>query len=164
MQVELNKADLRELLLDSYGLIMALDPPKKKNNKYEIESKSKLRSLPEALREFEDPSAEVAHFVKHASYFLPRSNLNRFLDNLLEKINKIQKNTNQPEIVKEKVRYLIGYTNWGIDAILNVFNNTNSETELKQALDRMISAELEIVGASEKEKEEIVNKIMEWKK
>ncbi|MCK4823314.1 hypothetical protein KA005_46610, partial [bacterium] len=134
------------------------------NNKYEIASRSKLKNLPEALREFEDAPASVVCFVKSASYFLPRSDssLTDFLDMLLTKVKKIQSSEPDPELVREKIRYLIGYSNWSMDAVCNIFKETRGDNVIKRRLENMVGAELKVLG-QESFSSEIVEEIMKWK-
>lgn len=162
MAIELDKNELKEILLDSYELISKIPPPRPP--KYEVQSRSKLKNLPEALRELSDPEAAVMHFVKSASYFLPRSdsNLRDYLDLMLKKVQKIQSNENDPEKVREKIKYLIGYSNWGMDAVCNIFKDGSSDTEVRSRLQNMIGAELKVLGSTE-ERDKIVNEIMKWK-
>ena len=161
MAVEFNKEDLKELVLDSYDLMLKIPSPNPRKN-YEIQSRSKLKNLPEALREFEDAQASVVHFVKSASYFLPRSDasLTDFLDVLLTKVQKIQKSESDPELVREKIRYLIGYSNWSMDAVCNIFKESQGDNEIKNRLQNMVGAELKVLGV---EDDSIVDKIMKWK-
>ena len=69
MSIEFSSEELRELVKDSYELMLSIPGPQK----YEIKSRSKLKTLPEALYEFEDAQSSITHFVKSAAYFLPRS-------------------------------------------------------------------------------------------
>ncbi len=162
MAVELNKNELKDLLLDSYELISKIPPPKPP--KYEVQSRSKLKNLPEALRELSDPEAAVMHFVKSASYFLPRSdaNLRDYLDLMLKKVQKIQTSESDPEKIREKIKYLIGYSNWGMDAVCNIFKDGSSDTEVRARLQNMIGAELKVLESTE-ERDKIVNDLMKWK-
>ncbi len=159
---EFNKEDLRELVLDSYELMLKIPNPSPPN--FEIKSRSKLKNLSEALREFEDAPASVTHFVKSASYFLPRSdsNLTDFLDMLLIKVQKIQLSESNPERVQKKIGYLIGYSNWSMDAICNIFKQTRRDEEVKQRLQTMVGSELMVLGA-EDDASRIVDDIMRWK-
>mgnify|MGYP001377265699 CR=1 FL=1 len=163
MTVEFNNEELRELVLDSYDLMLSIPSPSKRD-KYEIKSRGKIKNLPEALREFEDPQSSVTHFIKSATYFLPRSDskLSDFLDTLLEKVQKIQATEKDPERIREKIRYLIGYNNWGMDAVCYIFKETENDNEVKIRLQRMIGAEMKTVGAEENVSA-IVEKIMKWK-
>jgi len=165
MVIELNSNELKELVKDSYELILSIPKPNPdKNGKYEITSRSKLKNLPEALREFEDAQASVTHFVKSASYFLPRSDrsdLSGFLTVLLDKVKKIQESETDPEKVREKIRYLIGYSNWGMDAVCNIFSKTTG-IETEKRIRTMISAEFKILGADD-DSANVVHQIMEWK-
>lgn len=162
MAIELNSNELKELVKDSYELILSIPKPRPDNKgKYEIASRSKLKNLPEALREFEDAKASVTHFVKSASYFLPRSNLSNFLTVLLEKVKKIQESENDQEKVREKIRYLIGYSNWGMDAVCNIFTETKG-VETEKRIRTMIGAEFKILGADD-DIANVVTQIIKWK-
>lgn len=163
MAVEFKRDELRELVLDSYDLMLSIPGPSKRGG-YEIKSRGKLKNLPEALREFEDPQSSITHFIKSASYFLPRSDseLSGFLDALLEKVLKIQDTENDPGKIREKIRYLIGYNNWGMDAVCYIFKNAETDDEMKARLQKMIGAEMKAVGAEEKAGE-LVGNIMKWK-
>lgn len=162
MAVEFNKEDLKELVLDSYDLMLKIPSPRPP--RFDILSRSKLKNLPEALREFEDAQASVVHFVKSASYFLPRSDssLTDFLDVLLTKVQKIQKSESDPELVREKIRYLIGYSNWSMDAVCNIFKKSQGDNEIKNRLQNMVGAELKVLGVGN-DSNAIVDKIMKWK-
>lgn len=163
MAVEFNNEELKELVLDSYDLMLSIPSPSKRD-KYEIKSRGKIKNLPEALREFEDPQSSVTHFIKSATYFLPRSDskLSDFLDTLLEKVQKIQATEGDPERIREKIRYLIGYNNWGMDAVCFIFKETENDNEIRNRLQKMIGAELKAVGAEENASD-IVGEIMKWK-
>ncbi len=168
MAVEFKVEELRELVLDSYDLMLSIPSPTYKEGKYEIKSRGKLKNLPEALREFEDPQSSITHFIKSASYFLPRSDskdskLSDFLDTLLEKVKKIQDTEEDPERIRDKIRYLVGYNNWGMDAVCYIFGEAKNDTEIKSRLLKMIGAEMKAVDA-EGNSSEIVEKIMKWKK
>jgi len=164
MAVEFDKDELGKIVLDSYDLMLSIPYPNKKGDKYEIQSRSKLKNLPEALREFEDPRSAVVHFVKSASYFLPRSgnDLNDFLSMLLTKVRKIQDEESDPEKVREKIRYLIGYSNWGMDAVCNIFSKAGRDDKIRDRLQNMVRAELLIVG-EDGSVDRIVSDIMHWK-
>lgn len=65
--------EMKDIVLGSYELLVELPPPKKDADKYEIVSRNKLKNLPEALRENQKDADNIIHFVKYASYFLPRA-------------------------------------------------------------------------------------------
>lgn len=159
---EFNKDELKKLVLDSYQLMLKIPKPRPPN--FEIKSRSKLKNLSEALREFEDPSVAVTHFVKSASYFLPRSdsNLTDFLDMLLIKVQEIQSSETNPKKIQKKIGYLIGYSNWSMDAVCHIFKNIRKDEEVKQRLQAMVGAELKVLDA-EDEASKIVQEIMQWK-
>jgi len=163
MTVEFKSEELKELVLDSYDLMLSIPSPSRRD-KYEIKSRGKIKNLPEALREFEDPQSSVTHFIKSATYFLPRSDskLSNFLDTLLGKVQKIQATEKDPERIREKLRYLIGYNNWGMDAVCFIFKEIENDNEVKTRLQKMIGAEMKAVGAKENVSS-IVDRIMEWK-
>jgi len=166
--------EMKEIVLGSYELLVKLPPPKppiKDEGKYEIASRNKLKNLPEALRENDKDADNITHFVKYASYFLPRAersdkddpNLLTFLDLLLIKVKEIEnKETDASEAVN-KIKYLIGYVNWNADAVLTIFTASKSDDEIKKRLQTMLGAELEIVGAKDSV-EKIVSEIIEWKR
>jgi len=163
MVVEFTDKELKELVMDSYELMLAIPKPKRSGEgKYEIESRSKLKNLPEALREFSDPSSSITHFVKSASYLLPRSKLDDFLDLLLKKVQKIQDSEPEPERVREKIRYLVGYTNWGMDAVCNIFGKSNDDNGTRARLRTMVTTELSILGAAD-DVDRIVENLVAWK-
>jgi hypothetical protein len=82
---------------------------------------------------------------------------------MLENIQKIQANEKDPEKIREKIKYLIGYSNWGMDAVCNIFNLEGiNDVEIKNRLKNMIGAELKVLGSSE-EVDKIVNDLMKWK-
>ncbi len=108
------------------------------------------------------------HFVKSSSYFLPRADTKNakftdYLKLMLEDVQKIQANEKDPEKVREKIKSLIGYSNWGMDAVCNIFNLKGiTDVEIRNRLKNMIGAELKILGSVE-EVDEIVNDLMKWK-
>lgn len=166
MVIEFTKDELRDLVRDSYDLMLSIPSPKYNGNKYEIQSRSKLKNLPEALREFEEPTSAITHFVKSAAYFLPRSDTKGSFDELLEvllaKVKKIQDNDSDPERVREKIRYLIGYSNWSMDAVCYIFTEASNDNEMKERLKNMVSAELSILDGDEYV-DGIVDRILKWK-
>jgi len=159
---EFSSDELKDLVLDSYELMLKIPNPRPPS--FEIKSRSKLKNLSEALREFEDASASVTHFVKSASYFLPRSDseLTGFLDMLLIKVQKIQSSELNSENVQKKIGYLIGYSNWSMDAICHIFKIVREDDEVEKRLQTMVGAELKILGAEDKASG-IVHNIMQWK-
>lgn len=164
--------EMKEIVLGSYELLVKLPPPKNNGDKYEIASRNKLKNLPEALRENQKDADNITHFVKYASYFLPRAErgdkpdpvMLPFLDLLLTKVLEIEnKETDAKEAVK-KIKYLVGYTNWNMDAVLTVFTASKGNDEkIQKRLQTMLGAELEIVGVKDSV-EKIVSDIMNWKR
>ena len=203
------KEELKDILLDSYDLILdgfaeerKYDNKSKTNThwvlvkkssaegiKYEIENRTKIISLIEGLRQFDDPGMAVLHFVKYAEYFLPRSDFYKTLDVLLtvvnrakereemrirrkargldkkdpakyEKIKAMEKES--PPRIREQIQYLIGYTCWSMDALCEIFTECNkSGNEVEDHVKRMIKIEFEIIGATD-DVDKTVEKIMNW--
>lgn len=161
VNIDFQKDELKELVLSSYDLMLSIQDM---DRNYVIQSRTKLKNLPEALREFDDASSSVIHFVKSASYFLPRSDakMNAYLTKLLESVKRIQDNENDPERVKEMIRYLIGYSNWSMDAVCNIFKKSEDDGEIRNRLKTMVGAELKMLDGEE-HVDEIVSRIMKWK-
>jgi len=166
--------EMKEIVLGSYELLVKLpspEPPRSERDKYEIASRSKLKTLPEALRENNDPADNLTHFVKYASYFLPRAEKSErddpillpFLDLLLIKVREIENKESDPEEAVQKLKYLIGYTNWNVDAVCTIFTASKNDDEIKKRLQTMLGAELDVVGAKDKV-DKIVSEILMWKK
>jgi hypothetical protein len=171
MMTEFDRDELKDIVLDSYRLLVTLPEPSDKNprKKWEISSRNKLKILPEALREFEDPSASITHFVKSASYSLPRAergtgadiSLNNLLTSLLDMVAVYSKKKDNPEHLRQKLVYLIGYLNWGSDSICVLMTESKDPHEFNERLKAMLKAEFTIIGA-ESEVERIANAIMQW--
>lgn len=167
-----SKDKLKEIVISSYELLVKIPAPElKSNGKFEIQSRSKLKNLPESLMEIEDASAGITHFVKAASYFLPRADkggrddiiMQPFLELLLNKVIGIQSRENDPKRARENIKYLLGYTNWNIDAVCTIFTASKGDIiEIKRRLQTMLGAELNIIGAAEST-EKIVSDILKWK-
>lgn len=162
--------EMKEIVLSSYELLVKLPSPKNEGDKFKIDSRNKLKNLPEALRENNDAD-NVSHFVKYASYFLPRAEkgdktdpiMLSFLDLLLLKIRNIEEKNNDPGEVVKNIKYLIGYTNWNMDAVLTIFTASKGDDEkIRNRLRTMLGAELEIIDAKENI-EKIVSEIIKWK-
>lgn len=173
--MEFTQEEMRELVLMSYRLLETIPCPKLNNNKYEIPSRNKLKSLPGALREQRDPAAAIAHFTKWAAYFLPRAErkevgvrMVKYFDALLECIVKIKESEKKGgdvdyNRVLEKISYLLGYTNWSADAICGMFTHFGGDKqELRSRLKNMLDAELGILDAKG-ESERILEAIMNLK-
>jgi hypothetical protein len=171
MMMEFSKEELKGLVLDSYALLLDLPAPENRNNKYEMKSRSKLKNLPEALREMDDPSAAITHFVKNASYFLPRAErgkgtergFDKILSRLLERVNEyVKQERAAPERARRKIQYLIGYLNWGADSICALMTATDPDVkEFERRLHTMLTAELAIVGG-ETDVDGLQKRIMAW--
>ena len=169
-----SKEELKDIVLSSYELLVKIPAPKpNKNNteKFEIQSRSKLKNLPESLREMEDASAGITHFVKVASYFLPRAekgerdemSLQSFLEGLLKKVIDIQSREKDAKRARENIKYLLGYTNWNVDAVCTIFSaSKGNDIEIKRRLQIMLTAELNIIGAADRI-DNLVSEIIKWK-
>ncbi len=171
--MEFSKEELKEIAISSYELLVKIPKPEKNNSsgKFEIKSRNKLKTLPEALKENPgDPAASIIHFVKNASYFLPRAERNEkdergmltFLDLLLNKVKEIENKEKDTGKALEKIKYLVGYTNWNADAVCTIFTASTNDDEIKRRLQTMLDAELDIVGAKD-QVEKIASDIMKWK-
>lgn len=170
--MEFSKEELKEIVLSSYELLLKIPAPEANNNgEFVIKSRSKLKNLPESLREMEDASASITHFVKTASYFLPRAEkggrdeiiMQPFLDLLLNKVIGIQSREKDAKRARENIKYLLGYTNWNVDAVCTIFTASKGDIiEIKRRLLTMLGAELSIIGAAEST-EKLVSEIIKWK-
>ena len=207
------KEELRDILLDSYGLILEgfaeevkynkrlkkdapwvlIKKPKKEGgkeyDKYEIENRTKIKSMIEGLRQFDDPDMAVLHFVKYAEYFLPRSDFYKTLDVLLTMVNKAKQrgeawirhktngiDENDPAKhdkteyiikegscrIREQIQYLIGYTCWSMDALCEIFTECDkSGKDVEEHVRKMVETEFNVIGASDRVGA-TVKKIMNW--
>lgn len=170
--MEFEKEELKEIVLSSYELLVKIPAPEHNNKgEFVIKSRSKLKNLPESLREMVDASAGITHFVKTASYFLPRADkggkddiiMEPFLDLLLNKVIGIQSKEKDAKRARENIKYLLGYTNWNVDAVCTIFTASKGDNnEIKRRLQTMLGAELNIIGAAENT-EKIVSDILKWK-
>lgn len=203
------KEELKDILLDSYDLILdgfaeevkydnmsRTDTPwvlvKKsgaEGSKYGIENRTKIISLIEGLRQFDDPGMAVLHFVKYAEYFLPRSDFYKTLDALLTMVNRAKEREEvrirqkakgiakkdpakyekiatmrkeSPSRIREQIKYLIGYTCWSMDALCEIFTECDkSGKEIEEHVRRMIEIEFGVIGALD-DVDKTVEKIMNW--
>ena len=203
------KEELKNILLGSYDLILdgfaketKYDNASKTNtpwvlvkksgaegSKYEIENRTKIISLIEGLRQFDDPGMAVLHFVKYAEYFLPRSDFYKTLDVLLTMVNRAKEREEvrirqgakgigkkdpvkyekieamrkeSPPRIREQIQYLIGYTCWSMDALCEIFTECDkSGKDVEEHVRRMIKIEFEIIGAPD-DVDNTVEKIMNW--
>ena len=203
------KEELRDVLLDSYGLILDGFAEEVKYNepwvlvkkstkeggreysKYEIENRTKIKSLIEGIRQFDDPEMAVLHFVKYAEYFLPRSDFYKTLDTLLIMVNRAKdreearigrkakeiskkdpdkykkieaiRRKETPTRIREQIQYLIGYTCWSMDALCEIFTECDkSGKDVEEHIRRMIKIEFGIIGAPDDDVDKTVEKIMNW--
>ena len=164
------KGWIKDILLDSWDVVIEgiakekkqmLQMPNGNSKKWKIESRTKIKSLNESLQQFEDAESAVLHFVKYAEYYLPRSELNKTLHKILEKVSKIRKSGVSPEEMKEQIQYLVGYTSWSLDGFVNILNISENDDEIKKNLKMMIGTELSIAGV-ERETGRIVNGLVKW--
>jgi hypothetical protein len=167
---EFERDELKEIVLDSYNLIVTLPEPQKKvGGKWEINSRNKLRTIPESLREFQDPSAAITHFVKNAAYFLPRAErgsgtdkmFNELLSKLVDTVSRYSKKSGSPEHIRQKLVYLIGYLNWGSDSICVLMTASRDEQEFELRLKAMLAAEFSIIGA-DSELGKVTDAVITW--
>lgn len=169
IDMDSEKGWIKGILLDSWDVVIygvaadkqMLQRPKGKSKKWKIESRTKIKSLNGGLQQFEDDESAVLHFVKYAEYYLPRSELNKTLYKILEKVSKIRKSGVSPEEMKEQIQYLVGYTSWSLDGFVNILNISENDAEIKKNLRTMIETELSIAGV-EGETDRIVNGLVKW--
>ena len=165
---------LKDVLLDSWDIVVAgvakewkqmLKLEKKDNRReWKLDSRTKLKSLDEGLQQFEDAENAVLHFVKHAEYYLPRSDFNKTLELLLDKISKIRERNKDAAQIKKQIQYLVGYVSWSLDSFVNILNLSKSDNELEERVRNMINLEFSIAGAEEAKKDVVVNGLMGWKR
>jgi hypothetical protein len=165
---------LKDVLLDSWDIVVAgvakewkqmLKPERKDNRReWKLDSRTKLKSLDEGLQQFEDEEDAVLHFVKHAEYYLPRSDFNKTLEILLEKISKIRERSKDAADMKKQIQYLVGYVSWSLDSFVNILNLSKSDNEIEERVRNMINLEFSIAGAEEAKKDVVVNGLMGWKR
>ena len=154
----LSREELKNVLLGSYDLVVRAPWEKK----YEIKSRTKIKSLIESLRQFDEADKAVLHFVKYAEYFLPRSKLHQMLDVLLEKVSEIRQSTERSENMREQIQYLIGYSCWSMDALCELFKECDkSGKDVEEHVRRMVETEFGVIGASD-HSDATVKKIMNW--
>ncbi|MDD1724400.1 MAG: hypothetical protein LUQ07_04655 [Methanospirillum sp.] len=155
MQIKAN--ELKQLVLWSYELTALMPAPRMEREKYTIDSRNKFKSLPEALRQMEDASASVTHFVKSAAYFLTRKEgkgnpqqMMAFTEMLLERVKQLNDGSHEPGWVREQLKYLIGYANWNADAVCAILTASAGDRERGMELIRkMLEAELQVIGATD---------------
>lgn len=165
------KGWIKDILLDSWDVVIEgmakeekqmLQMPNANNKKWKIESRTKIKSLNEGLQQFEDADSAVLHFVKYAEYYLPRSDLNKTLYKILEKVSGIRKSVVRLEDMKEQIQYLVGYTSWSLDGFVNILNISGNDRDvIRENLEIMIRTELSIAGV-ESETDRIVNGLVNW--
>ncbi len=160
--------NLKKVLQDSYdllidGIIKDAHLKKTKEGKYEIESRTKLKSLVEAIRQHDKPEDSVLHFIKYAEYFLPRSKFYETLGVLLEKIKDTKERNENKETIKIEIQYVIGYALWAVDALCNIFKESKNNEEVRRHVKMMLDTEFEIAEMKDEDKKsKIVDAIFEW--
>jgi len=164
----MNNEQLKTILKHVYKLVIRTKLDYRRD-KFEIDARSKIKNLSLALTQFDDPRASFLHFIKYACYFLPRSNLHKgdtdFMTPLLEAIEVIEKNSKngssyQDEL--EQLSYLVGYTAWTLDALVEIFNSSKESSEVEKKVHTMLKTEFSLL--EEEIPTEITNKIMGWYK
>ena len=163
---------LKDVLLDSWDIVVAGVAKERKlmlekGKKWEIKNRTKIKSLKEGLQQFESADDSVLHFVKHAEYYLPRSDFNCTLDILLEKVAGIRVRVHEKgkdaKEMKKRIQYLVGYVAWSLDGFENILNLSKSDEEVEERVRNMVNVEFSIVGAGEEKKKEIIEGLMKWK-
>lgn len=161
----MEEEDLARVLKHSYNLVIKTKLRCYKN-RFDIDSRTKIKNLGVSLRQFDYPKASFLHFIKYASYFLPRSNLHRgdtdFLTPLLKAIQDIENNAQPNSDYKheiEQLHYLIGYASWTMDSLVSIFSSI-SETEINDAVKRMLGTEFAIIN--EPFPTDLHDKIIKW--
>ncbi|MGC8913104.1 MAG: hypothetical protein ACP5LE_04105 [Thermoplasmata archaeon] len=138
----------------------------KTENKWSLESRSKLKSIGLALSEHEDAAAGMLHFVKYAEYMLPRSGMDKTLEELLKKVGELRKSGQKPEIQREMLSHLVGYLCWSIDAYCQILTDTKAHENPENArepLKNMFSAEFTVLGIDQQEKmKDYVEKLIKY--
>jgi hypothetical protein len=150
--MQINSEDLKKIVTWSYELTVLMPSPKDNSGKYVIDSRSKFKSLPEALRQMDDAAASITHFVKNAAYFLPRKDAGvrpeqmlPFLNRLLEQVGDLNSTIEKPEMVREHLMYLIGYANWNADAVCAILTANNGDfNKSSEVIRKMVKAELKV--------------------
>jgi len=164
MEEEMN---VKDVLKDSYDLLIEgiINDAKWKKGKYEIESRTKLKSLMEALRQHDTPEDNILHFIKYSEYFLPRSGFNKTLNLLLNKISNIEKRNKDKKNALNEIKHTVGYTLWTADGLCNIFTETSKEGDgkVKEHVKKMIDTEFEIAELKDdNKKSKIVDAIIKW--
>jgi len=167
--MQMNADELKKILLMSYELTVLMPKPIKKVDKFVIDSRSKFKTLPEALRQMDDAAASITHFVKSAAYFLPRKDAGTkpeqmlpFMNKLMEQVDELNRSGGEPERVREQLKYLIGYANWNADAVCAILT-AMGELKSQDTIRKMLEAELKVVGADH-EVDQVFSQIQKWVK
>ncbi len=163
----MEEEELARILKHSYSLVLKTKLKYSKyKNEFNIDSRTKIKNLGMALRQFDNPKASFLHFIKYATYSLPRSRLHigdtDFLTQLLKAIQDIENNAQPNSDYKheiEQLHYLTGYASWTMDSLVIIFSSI-SETEINDAVKRMLETEFAIIN--EPFPTDINDKIIKW--
>ena len=159
-----NTQDMRWIVPKAYDLFVGnvkLKVPYRSGEKFEIEARSKIKSLVEALRQFEGPNDSVLHFLKYAEYYLPRSDMRDVLKELINAVDELQKMDRDPTSIQRKLQYLVGYTAWSMDALTTIFTYATNDQERADRVKKMIATEFNLIGCAERT-DEYTQKVMNW--
>ncbi len=127
-------------------------------NKYELEGRNKLKGLIEPLRTFENKEEALVHFSKYLAYALPRSDMNRTRDVILQIENEINETVDDADTRWEMMRLTIGYLNWTVDSILSLAGDYKGDKiAFKEHLEEMVK------GDGIEDVDETVRKIFAWR-
>jgi len=170
-----------DLVKKSYELILLLQFERDRDNTYRLKSRNKVRNLATALNEFDDPSTAIPEFVRHSTDSLTHGAAAATFGAFLAKItdpadqNGIQMtiNTNisayTSEVKRNKIREIIGYTNWGTESVCAIFSAYPQDNEkVRKRLESMINAEFAVLWektgiSDESYKKNLVNGLMNLK-
>ncbi len=133
---------IKECVIDAWDIYangMVVD----KGNKKE-DSRSKIKSMAGALRQFTDPEDAVLHFIKYIEYMLPRSDFSKTLEQILKKITAMREKGLTDEEMLERLQYTIGYLAWTADSLDKLDSSGRRG---------MIEAEFSMIGLKGKEEE-----------
>ncbi len=178
----MEEINLSTVLQDSYDLLVlgiAQEKDKKgnvkleknekkegsKEYKYVLKNRTKLKSLMEALRQHHDSGDNILHFIKYSEYFLPRSEFDKTISVLLEKVNCIEKRNTDKKKALIEIKYAVGYTLWTVDALCNIFTecSKSNANKVKEHVKMMIDAEFAIAGVKDEDKKsKIVDAVIKW--
>ena len=170
--VSLGKEHVKQAVVDAWDIVvdgLANDrgtlTRDRSKREYKLEHRTKIKSMVEGLRQHTDPEANVLHFVKYIEYYLTHNvNLNSTLDVILSKIGRMrQEESDDPGLLQERVKYLIGYLGWSIDGLRNVLSHAyKNDRDREKDIRKMLEVEFSIAGLESNEVEKYLRKIMKW--